>query len=241
MPDSAFSLFNQFLNTMNCLVLNMDLQKFCNDVCQMTEKLTKNTKEHDISKLNHVRDQLIEMYQKNLVKINHSILELICAKNLISRGYTVDVEKDVSDILVCDIYAKKGGGYTIVEIETGFTPPEHAMDTVDYYAARIMSKIARYSQHCSKFSLATPVVGILPIPKIFLLPPNARREDDVAKIKTLCDRYYKNPPIKYDDILNAHLHSIYLINIDKGFAKEIDPQGYVDLTQSLLGRSEVEY
>jgi hypothetical protein len=181
------------------------------------------------------------MYQKNLVKINHSILELICASNLISNGYAVEVEKDVSDILVCDIFAKKGGGNTIIEIETGFTPPEHAMDTGDYYAARIMSKIARYSKHCSKFSLATPVMGLLPIPQIFLLPPNARKKEDVNKIKELCDRYYKNPPINYDDILNAHLHSIYLINIDKGFAKEVDPHGYVDLTKNLLDRSEVEY
>ncbi len=219
----------------------MDLEKFHNDVYEMTEKLSKNLKENDMPKLNYVRQQLIEMYQKNLVKINHSILELICASNLISRGYAVDVEKDVSDILVCDIYAKKGGGNTIIEIETGFTPPEHAMDTVDYYAARIMSKISRYSQHCSKFSLATPVIGILPISKIFLLPPNARKKEDVNKVKDLCDRYYKNPPIKYDDILNAHLHSIYLINIDKGFAKELDPQGYVDLTENLLGSSEVEF
>ena len=219
----------------------MNLEKFRDDVYHMVEKLSKNLKENDVSKLNHVRNQLLEMYQKNLVKINHSILELICANNLISRGYAVEVEKDVSNILVCDIYAKKGGGDTIIEIETGFTPPEHAMDTVDYYAARIMSKIARYSQHCSKFSLATPVVGILPIPKIFLLPPNARNKNDVMKIKNLCDRYYKNPPIQFDDILNAHLHSIYLINIDKGFAKELDPQGYVDLTQNLLGRSEVKY
>ena len=219
----------------------MDLEKFSNDVNVMTEKLSKNLKEHDISKLNHVKQQLIEMYKKNLVKINHSILELICANNLISRGYSVEVEKDISDILVCDIYAKKGGGDTIIEIETGFTPPEHAMDTVDYFAARIMSKIARYSQHCSKFSLATPVVGILPISKIFLLPPTARNNDDVQKIKELCDRYYKNPVIKYDDILNAHIHSIYLINIDKGFAKELDPQGYVELTDDLLRRSEVKY
>jgi len=219
----------------------MDLEKFRNDVYEMTEKLSKNLKESDMPKLNYVRQQLIEMYQKNLVKINHSILELICASNLISRGYAVDVEKDVSDILVCDIYAKKGGGNTIIEIETGFTPPEHAMDTVDYYAARIMSKISRYSQHCSKFSLATPVIGILPISKIFLLPPNARKKEDIIKVKDLCDRYYKNPPIKYDDILNAHLHSIYLINIDKGFAKELDPQGYVDLTENLLGSSEVEF
>ena len=219
----------------------MDLEKFRNDVYDMSKNLSKNLKENDLPKLNYVRKQLIEMYQKNLVKINHSILELICASNLISNGYAVDVEKDVSDILVCDIFAKKGGGNTIIEIETGFTPPEHAMDTVDYYAARIMSKIARYSRHCSKFSLATPVMGILPIPQIFLLPPNARKKEDVNKIKELCDRYYKNPPINYDDILNAHLHSIYLINIDKGFAKEVDPPGYVDLTKNLLGRSEVEY
>lgn len=219
----------------------MDLEKFRNDVYVMTEKLSKNLKEGDRPSLNYVRNQLIEMYRKNLVKINHSVLELICASTLISRGYTVEVEKSVSDILVCDIYAKKGGGYTIIEIETGFTPPEHAMDTVDYYAARIMSKIARYSQHCSKFSLATPVIGILPISKIFLLPPNARNKEDVNKVKELCDRYYNNPPIEYDDILNAHLHSIYLINIDKGFAKELDPQGYDELTQSLLGRSEIEY
>ena len=219
----------------------MDLKKFRNDVFEMIDKLSKNLKENDASKLNYVGQQLIGMYKKNLVKINHSVLELICASTLISRGYAVEVEKDVSEILVCDIYAKKGGGDTIIEIETGFTPPEHAMDTIDYFSARIMSKIARYSQHCSKFSLATPVVGILPISKIFLLPPNARKKEDVQKIKDLCDRYYKNPPIKYDDILNAHLHSIYLINIDKGFAKELDPQGYVDLTNSLLKRSEVEY
>jgi hypothetical protein len=219
----------------------MDLKKFRNDIFEMIDKLSKNLKENDVSKLNYVGQQLIGMYKKNLVKINHSVLELICASTLISRGYVVEVEKDISEILVCDIFAKKGGGDTIIEIETGFTPPEHAMDTIDYFSARIMSKIARYSQHCSKFSLATPVVGILPISKIFLLPPNARKKEDVQKIKDLCDRYYKNPPIKYDDILNAHLHSIYLINIDKGFAKELDPQGYVDLTNSLLKRSEVEY
>ena len=219
----------------------MDLTKFENDVNQMTVRLSEQLKPNDRSKLEFVRDQLIGMYKKNLVKINHSILEMICASNLIARGYRVHVEKEVSDILVCDIYAKKGGGDTIIEIETGFTPPEHAMDTFDYYAARIMSKIARYSQHCSKFSLATPAVGLLPIAKIFLLPPNARKRQDILEIKNLCDRYYKNPPISYDDILNAHLHSVYLINIDKCFANELDPQGYVELTENLLQRSEVTY
>ena len=219
----------------------MDLQKFSNDVNDVTNKLSKNLQKNDLPRLYLVKQRLIEMYQKNLVKINHSVLELICASNLIARGYLVEVEKQVSDILVCDIFAKKGGGTTIIEIETGFTPPDHAMDTIDYFTARIMSKIARYSQHCSKFSLATPVIGLIPIPKVFLIPPNARTESDVKKVKDLCDRYYKNPPIEYADILNAHLHSIYLINIDKGFSKELDPQGYVDLTDKLLQRSEVVY
>lgn len=219
----------------------MDLEKFRNDVYDVTNKLSANLKKEDIPRLNFVRQRLIEMYQQNLVKINHSVLELICASNLISRGYAVDVEKQISDILVCDIFAKKGDGTSIIEIETGFTPPEHAQDTIDYYAARIMSKISRYSQYCSKFSLATPVIGVLPIPKIFLLPPNARPESEVQKIKALCDKYYKNPPIRKEDVLNAHLHSIFLINIDKGFAKELDPAGYVELTEKLMERSEVNY
>ena len=68
----------------------MDLEKFRNDVTVMTEKLSIPLKESDASKLIDVRQQLIGMYKKNLVKINHSILELICASSLISRGYAVE-------------------------------------------------------------------------------------------------------------------------------------------------------
>ena len=218
----------------------MDLDKFRDDVYEITEKLSQKLPTDDIPKLNYVRQRLIEMYQKNLVKINHSILELICASNLISKGYTVDAEKPISDILVCDIFAKKGDGTAIIEIETGFTPPENALDTIDYYTARIISKIARYSQHCSKFSLATPVIGILPIPKIFQIPPHSRDKFEVEKAQTLCNRYYKNPPIKYDEILNARLHSVYLIHIDKGFSKELDPYSYLELCQKLLEKSELD-
>ena len=193
-----------------------------------------------IPKLNFVRQNLIEYYKKNLVKINHSVLELICAAELISHGFSVDVEKSISDVLVCDLFGKKGDGTAIIEIETGFTPPEHALDTVDYYAARIVSKIARYSKHCEKFSLATPVVNILPISDIFLLPPNIRKPDDVQKLKKLCDRFYKNPQIKLEDIQNAHIHSVYLINTDKGFAKEMDPKLYLQMTKQLMKQSEID-
>ena len=218
----------------------MDVEKFQDDVYSITELLSEHLPPELTPKLNFVRQTLIEFYKKNLVKINHSILELICAAELISHGFSVDVEKSVSNILVCDLFGKKGDETSIIEIETGFTPPEHALDTVDYYVARIVSKIARYSKYCGKFSLATPVVNILPISDIFLLPPNARKPEDVMKLKKLCDRFYKNPQIKLEDIQNAHIHSIYLINTDKGFAKEMDPEMYLQITKQLMSQSEID-
>ena len=218
----------------------MDVEKFQDDVYSITELLSEHLSPELIPKLNFVRQNLIEYYKKNLVKINHSVLELICAAELISHGFSVDVEKSISDVLVCDLFGKTGDGTAIIEIETGFTPPEHALDTVDYYAARIVSKIARYSKHCGKFSLATPVVNILPISEIFLLPPNTRKPEDIEKLKKLCDRFYKNPQIKLDDIQNAHIHSVYLINTDKGFAKEMDPESYIQMTKQLIEQSEID-
>ena len=218
----------------------MDVEKFTDDVYTVAEKLTKDKPSEIKSRINFVRERLIELYQKNLVKINHSVLEIICASSLIDHGYSVDIEKHLSDILVCDVFATKGDGTFIMEIETGFTPPDHALDTIDYYVARISSKIARYSKFCSKFALATPVVGILPIPKIFLKPPSNRTAEEVSKIKELCDRFYKNPPIETDDILNARLHSVYLINIDKCFAKQLDPYTYLELTGKLQEASELD-
>jgi len=218
----------------------LDIEKFQDDVYSITELLSKQLPRELTPKLNFVRQKLIEYYKKNLVKINHSVLELICASDLIFHGFSVDVEKPISDILVCDLFGKKDDDTTIVEIETGFTPPEHALDTVDYYSARIVSKIARYSKYCDKFSLATPVVNILPISKIFLFPPSSRKSDDVKKLKKLCDRFYKNPQIKLEDIQNAHIHSVYLINTDKGFAKEMDPESYLGMTKQLMEQSEID-
>lgn len=218
----------------------MDVEKFTDDIYTIAQRLSEGQAAEAKSKINYVRERLIELYTQNLVKINHSVLEIICASNLISQGYSVDVEKPLSDNLVCDVFATKGDGTFIMEIETGFTPPDHALDTIDYYVARIASKIARYSKYCSKFALATPVVGILPIPKLFLKPPSERSTMEIKKIKTLCDRFYKSPPIDSDDILNARLHSIYLINIDKGFAKQLDPCSYFELTENLQEKSELD-
>ena len=61
-------------------------------------------------------------------------MELVCARHLIKYGYAVDVER-LNEILICDLYATKGEGEAIVEIETGFIPPEHAGSPIPLFSA----------------------------------------------------------------------------------------------------------
>ncbi len=190
--------------------------------------------EEMVERMNFVKNRLIELYMRNLVKINHSAMELVCAKHLIRYGYKVDVEKQLTDILICDVYAEKGDGAAIVEIETGFIPPEHALDPLSYYAARIASKIARYSKHANQFVLATPPVSVLPIPSLFRRPPRDRRQSEIRKVKVLCDKYYKNPPVTEDEILNGRLHITYIINIDAGKVVEMDIDSYFEHVGRML-------
>lgn len=206
----------------------LDLEKFTADVVSLAGRMSAGEPPENIQRLDFVKNRLIDLYRKNLVKINHSAMELVCAKHLIRDGYTVDVEKQLTDILVCDVFATKGDGSAIVEIETGFIPPEHALDPLAYYAARIASKIARYSKHANKFILATPPVSVLPIPSIFRKPPRDRQLLGVNELKKFCDKYYNNPPVAEDDILNAHLHVVYIINIDAGRVIEMDIDSYFD-------------
>ena len=215
----------------------MDLEKFTRDVNEVAYKVCVNEDQLVLKRVNFVKERLIDLYKRNLVKINHSVMEIVCAKHLIKYGYEVDVERQLSDTLVCDVYATKGDGNFIVEIETGFTPPEHALDPMTYYIARIASKIARYSAFASKFALAAPLVSVLPIPEIFLKPPRYRKGGEMKKVRELCDRYYKNPPLSTDTILNARLHSVYLINIDDVKITELDPDAYQTLVEELNSSS----
>ncbi len=215
----------------------MDLEKFTRDVSDVAFKACVNEDQIVLQRVNFVKQRLIDLYKRNLVKINHSVMEIVCAKYLIKHGYDVDVERQLSDTLVCDVYATKGDGSFIVEIETGFTPPEHALDPLGYYISRIASKISRYSQFATKFALATPPVSVLPIPEIFMKAPRNRKVAEIKRIKELCDKYYKNPPISTGEIQNARLHSVYIISVDDANVNELDPEAYQELIKEVNTRS----
>ena len=215
----------------------MDLERFSADVNTLSNKMIAGESAEIVERMDFVKQRLIELYKKNIVKINHSAMELVCAKHLIHYGYNVDVEKQLTDVLVCDLHATKGDGEAIVEIETGFIPPEHALDPLSYYSARIASKISRYSKFANLFVLATPPVSILPIPSIFGRPPRDRKYSELEQVKLLCNKYYRNPPVSLNEILNGRLHIIYIINIDEGKVIEMDVESYLQAIGNMISIS----
>jgi len=203
------------------------MNKFDRDLEILSAKLTKDTDKDAQKKLNVLKDKLIRMHDENVVKINHSVMEMVCAKHLILKGYEVDIERPV-DGLICDLYGVKGLGSHIVEIETGFIPPSHALDPANYRKSRIASKIIRYGNHSEKFALGVPPYYLLQIPDSLVKPPRARKKEELKYLKTVCDKYYKNPPVSLEEIRNARIHTIYIIDVDDVAIREVDPVTYLE-------------
>jgi len=204
-------------------------EKFEEDLEFLLSKLVQGVQSEHREKLKRLRHRLVQLHNENLVKINHSVMELVCAKHLILKEYDVDVEHPLEDGLTCDLYATKGYGNLIVEVETGFIPPEQALDPSAYLEARIASKIVRYSNRVGKFALGTPPHYVLPLPQVIAVPPRRRTVKNLKAIKSLCDLYYQNPPVSLDEVENARLHVVYVIDVDNAVVKEVDPDAYVKL------------
>jgi len=202
-------------------------EKFGEDLELLTSKLSQDLQPKEKNCLIGLKNHLLELQKSNVVKINHSVMELVCAKPLLQKGYAVHVEHELEPALTCDLYATKGDGNHIIEIETGYIPPEHALDPSRYLLARIASKITRYSNHTGKFALGTPPHYVLPIPQPLLTAPRHRTLENLETIKALCDLYYTKPPVTLDEVKNARLHSIYVIDVDSLTAQETDPEAYI--------------
>lgn len=203
------------------------MNQFDEDIETLISRLKIGTNPEVEEKITALARRLVELREKNLLKINHSVLEMIAAKNLVLRGYSVDLECTVGENLACDVLATKGMGTMIVEIETGYVPPAHALDPSNYIRARIASKIARYSTFSHKFALGAPPHYLLPIPESLTKPPRYRDEDEIKTIKQYCDQYYSNPPVTREEILNARIHSVHIIDVDNMTVNETNPQDYI--------------
>ncbi len=201
--------------------------KFDRDLTILLDRLTANTEPMVENKLSMLKEWLIKLHKENLVKINHSVMELVCAKHLIEKNYEIQLEYPLNELLNCDLYGIKGLGNIIVEIETGFIPPENALSPLTYTSARLASKIIRYSSFAGKFALGVPPHYILPFPRTLAKPPRNRTEVEIEQIKALCDAFYSKPPVTLEEIRNARIQEIYIIDVDRTKTIEIDPESYL--------------
>jgi len=209
------------------------VERFEKDLDYLAKRLCGDEDDRVSKEIMRLKDRLVSLHRSNLVKINHSVMELVCAKYLVQAGYDVDLERTL-DSLSCDIYATKGFGSLIIEVETGFVPPEHALDPSTYIQARIASKITRYSGYAEKFGLAVPPHYAMQIHPALIRPPRDRREDEMKTVKALCDLYYNSPPVSLEEIRNARIHAVYILDMDNGTVKETEPATYAERTQPLL-------
>ena len=205
-------------------------EEFMRDVDSVITKILEKLDHPYHPKISAIRNDLESLHRQNRVKINHSVMELICATHLINAGFDVQLETAVDGVST-DVYAEKGLGSLMVEVETGFVPPENALDPIVYLRARAASKITRYSGYASKFVLATPPYYILQIPPSLTKPPRFRTEEEIAVIKRLCDLYYSNPPVSVEEIKNARLHAIYVVDVDNVSVREWEVNEYMGKAQ----------
>lgn len=201
--------------------------KFEEDLNALLCRLFQGLGEGGRGKLSRLRDRLVQLHRENVVKINHSVMELVCARHLVERGYEVQVEWPLDGGLTCDLFCVRGFGSLIVEVETGFVPPEHALDPLGYLTARVASKIVRYSGYAGKFALGIPPYYVLQFSPVFAKPPRERKPSELEEVKGLCDLYYRNPPVSLEEVRNARVHAVYVVDVDGGVVREVDPEVYV--------------
>ncbi len=230
----------------------MAKNKFAHDMDALLEQLHPATDSEIMNQLVPIRDRLVELNRKRLVKINHSVMQVICAKHLIEQGYSVKVEHpllggqlmadlfairkkepaieyDIESVLISEhLGLPKDMEALVVEIETGYVPPKAALYPVKYRETRMAAKIARYCRYSHRFGMATPNYHVLQIPRILMLTSDQRNREKLERLKEKCDVFYQEPPILLESLVMSEVDSIYVINVDQVTLTEIPPEKYLD-------------
>ncbi len=233
---------------------------FARDLDKLLDQLQPTTDSETMDQLTIIRDRLVELNRKRLVKINHSVMQVLCAMHLIEQDYDVKIEhplvggqlmadlfairdrelefeNDIESVLISErlgLSVKKEA--LVVEIETGYVPPKAALYPIRYRQTRIAAKIARYCRYSHRFGLAAPNYHILQIPEILLKPPELRDVAEIQRIKEDCDQFYKSPPILLDTLAMSETDYIYSINVDQVTVTQIPPHKYFDTILQAEGR-----
>ncbi|MHA2119352.1 MAG: hypothetical protein ACW98J_10570, partial [Candidatus Thorarchaeota archaeon] len=86
----------------DCLTKN----KFSRDLDSLLNQLRPTSDAETMDQLTKIRDRLVDLNRKRLVKINHSVMQVLCAKHLVEQGYDVSSEHPlIGGQLIADLFA----------------------------------------------------------------------------------------------------------------------------------------
>ncbi len=158
---------------------------------------------------------------------------LVLANSYILEGYHTLTEyrlknrfKHANPELVTDLLVEKGNEIQVTEVENGGVAPYislhpkwHIQEEL-YHAARLASKIARYSGYSDVFNVglvaASPInLKLKDVRKCityFMSDFSSRNQKDTEDIRRLANMLYSEPKITCKQIYNARLDGIFEIN-----------------------------
>lgn len=209
------------------------MNKFLLELEDFYSKYSTKLSEKSRENFKQLIDKIIQLYLRQLIKSNHTMMELILAFEFLKEGKNVEIEKEIGNV-IADVLVIDNNEYEeLIEIETGFVPPEYSADPVTYRFTREVSKVARYCKYTKYFSIACPPYHILQLPEILLKPSHEREEEELKRIKKVLDSYYKAPPIEIDELRNAKLDFVYIINVDNVSVKKLSLKEYIEFTSNI--------
>ena len=74
----------------------------------------------------------------------------------------------------------------------------------------------------------------MPIHPALIELPRDRTPTQIKEVKKLCDLYYSNPPVSIEEIRNARIHIVYILDVDNGTVKDTEPAMYLEKVQPLF-------
>ena len=196
--------------------------RFSNDILSDIELLLAKA---GYKRVDGIVGKAIALYRTKNIPLNHILAEVLLAHYLASRGYdTIDIEHTVGSAK-CDVYAYQNRVTHCIEIEFGFVPPKHILDSYEYSQARHIKKAVQLRKNgVTHISFAYPRNYIPPIPLELLRPPSIRSLDRLHKLIALVRKY--SPLDEEEERILAHIqiHSVFIFDFTTARVVELIPQ-----------------
>jgi len=167
----------------------------------------------------------VALYRMKNVPLNHILAEVLLAHYLASQGYdAVDIEHTVGSAK-CDVYAYQKRVAHCIEIEFGFVPPKHILNSYEYALARHIKKAVQLRKNgVTLISFAYPRNYVPPIPLELLRPPSLRSVDRLHRLIALVRKYAPLDEEEEKVLAQLQIHSVFIFDFTTARVVRLIPQ-----------------